>query len=210
VMGADSFAREYLCVWQETGSRLIPARQWAACQRLKALPAPGVPPVLGVDVAPDRSATAILACWPDSDDGRPVWEVVDYAPGTDWAADRLRSLRGKHHPPLIVTDNQGPVLTVVDACTKLRVPTRQLTVPEYATACQDALDVIERQAVGHRNQTPLSTAVAGAVKRPIGDGGWGWGRRSATVDVSPFIAASLALWAHEHRPNLVRPMAASG
>ena len=211
VMGPESFAREYLCVWQETGSRMIPARMWTACQRVKSAPAAGVPPVLGVDVAPDRSATAIVACWPDAIDGQPVWEVVDYAPGTDWAPTRLQELTRKHRlagPP--VTDNQGPVLTVVDACTKLKVPTRQLTVPEYATACQSTLDAIEHARVAHRNEKPLSTAVAGAVKRPIGDGGWGWGRRTATVDVCPLIAASLALYAHEHRPNLVRPSVAAG
>lgn len=210
VMGPESFAREYLCVWQESGVRLIPARMWQACRRVKAVPRPGVPPVFGVDVAPDRSSAVIVAAWPDAGDGHPVLEVVDYAPRTEWVAARLAVLRKRHSPPLIVTDNQGPVLTVVDEATRLRVPTQQLTVPEYASACQSALDRIERAELGHRNEQSMNTAVAGAVKRGIGDGGWGWGRRSATVDVAPLIAGTLALWAHEHRPNLVRPMTAAG
>jgi hypothetical protein len=210
VMGPESFAREYLCVWQESGARLIPARLWQGLRRVKAVPRADVPPVFGVDVAPDRSAAVIVAVWPDAADDVPVMEVIDYAPRTDWVAPRLRDLYARHHPPLIVTDNQGPVLTVADEATRLRVPIRPVTVPEYAAACQSALDAVERSGVGHRNEQPLNVAVAGAVKRGIGDGGWGWGRRTATVDVSPLIAGTLALWAHAHRPARVRPTVASG
>lgn len=210
VMGPESFAREYLCVWQETGNRLVSTRDWLLCRRIRSAPIQSVPPVLAVDVAPDRSATAILAVWPDGADGTPVAEVVDYRPGTDWPAARLRDLYRKHRPALVVADNQGPVLTVVDEARRLKVPVTQPKVPEFASACQDMLDRIGRREIAHRGGKALDAAIAGAMKRPIGDGGWGWARRSATVDVSPLIAATLALWGHANRPSDVRPRTYAG
>ena len=203
VMGVEAFAREYLNVWASSGSRLVPAKTWNACRRVKATPPPGVPPVLGVDVAADRSATAIVAVWPDLD-GVPVWEVIDYAPGTDWAATRLRQLRADHRPPLIVAPSEGPALTVVDQCGRLGVPVRQTTPREFATACQQAKDAMDTAAMGHRNEQALNAAVQGAGKRTVGDGGWAWSRRTSTVDVAPLNAGSLAMWANARRP--ARPL----
>jgi hypothetical protein len=199
VMGRESFAREYLNVWASSGTRLVPLKVWNACRRVKAAPRPGVSPVLAVDVAADGSATAILACWPDLD-GVPVLEVVAYAPGIDWAAARLDELRRKHRLPQVLAPGEGPVLPVVDAARRLGVTVRQLTPPEYATACQATKDAIDRAALGHRNEQALNEAVKGAAKRPIGDGGWGWGRRTSTADVCPLSAASVAHWGNQRRP----------
>lgn len=210
VMGPESFAREYLCVWQETGNRLVNTRDWLMCRRIRSEPVPSVPPVFAVDVAPDRSATAILAVWPDAADATPVLEVVDYRPGTDWPAARLADLVRRHKPAAVVADNQGPALTVVDQARRVHsLKITQPAVPDYAAACQTLLDRIGRREIAHRGGKALDAAVSGAVKRPIGDGGWGWARRSATVDVSPLIAATLALWGYEHRPS-VRPAVYAG
>ncbi len=40
----------------------------------------------------------------------------------------------------------------------------------------------------------LDEAAAGAAKRAIGDA-WAWTRKSAAADISPLVAATLALWA---------------
>jgi hypothetical protein len=199
VMGAENFAREYLNVWADSGRRLVPLKMWNRCRRVKATPRPGVAPVFGVDVAFDRSASAIVACWPDRD-GLPVIEIVEYAPGVDWASARLDELRRTHRPPLIVADSQGPVVTVVDAARRLGVPIKSVTPTELATACQSTFDAIESATIGHRSEQPLNSAVQGAGKRPIGDGGWAWGRRTSTVEISSLVAGSLAYWANQRRP----------
>jgi hypothetical protein len=202
-MGVEGFAREYLNVWAETGTRLIPGKTWVACRRVKAVPRPGVPPVLAVEVAADRSAAAIMACWPDRD-GVPVLEVVEYRPDTEWAGPRLDELRRLHRPPLIVAPPDGPVVTVVDDARRLGVPVKTLTPTEYATACQSTFDAIEHARIAHRNEQPLNTAVSGAGKRPVGDAGWVWSRRSSTAEISPLGAGSAAFWANQRRP--ARPM----
>lgn len=209
VMGAAGFAREYLNVWQATGDRVIPAADWAAIRHRDAVPAAGKPPVLAVDVAVDRSATAIVACWPDTD-GVLVLEVIEYAPGVSWAATRLAELRAVHSSPLIVADSAGPVLTVVDDVQQLGLSITQTSTREYTAACAAMLDKIGDRAIRHRGETALDAAVAGAGRRTVGDG-WGWGRRNSTADVSPLVAASLAVWAHQHRPPApVRPIAYAG
>jgi len=203
VMGVEGFAREYLNVWSQSGNRMIGGKVWNALRRAKAVPRPGTAPVFGVEVAADRSAAAILACWPDRD-GVPVLEVVDYRPETEWTAPRLRELRDTHRPPMIVAADDGPVVTVVDHARRLGVTIRTTNKTEYATACQSTFDAIEHGRIAHRGEQPLNAAVAGAGKRPIGDAGWGWGRRSSTAEVSPLTAGSLAFWGNQRRP--ARPM----
>lgn len=202
VMGTEGFAREYLNVWAETGTRLVPAKAWNRCRRVKSKPRPGVPPVIGFDVAFDRSATAIVGCWPDLD-GVPVLEVIEYAPGVDWAAERLDELRRKHRPPLLVGPGEGPALSVVDELRRIGSSStvRTLTPTEYATACLSVFDDIESGAIGHRNEQALNSAVGGAGKRPVGDGGWCWSRRTSTADIAPLTAGTLAHWANQRRPS---------
>lgn len=213
IMGPELFAREYLCVWVASGDRIIPAKGWNACRRVGATPSAGVPPVLAVDVAIDRSASAILAVWPDRD-GVPVGEVVEYRPGVDWAAPRLIEIRHglieQRQSPMIVADSQGPVLTVVDELTRAGVEVTQPTTRELSAACASTLDRVLLGTVAHRGEQALDQAAAGAAKRSIGDG-WVWGRRSSTADVCPLVAYSLALWGDQRRPAPpVRPVAAHG
>lgn len=215
VMGTAGFAREYLNVWQTNTDRLIPAAAWSAIRHPKTQPAPGVPPILGVDVAVDRSAAAIVACWPDPD-GTPVLEVVDYRPQVDWVAGRLLALAGRHRGA-VWADSAGPVLTVVDDLVQLaaeqRIPVtiEQTSTRDYTAACAGLLDKINTRAVAHRGEQPLDAAVAGAGRRHIGDGAWAWARRTSTADISPLGAGTVALWGHVHRaPAPARPVVYAG
>lgn len=209
VMGPESFAREYLCVWIASGARIIPSADWTAIRHRDAIPAAGVPPVLAVDVALDRSAAVIVACWP-STAGPPVLEVVAYEPGVTWCAPRLAELVDQHHAPLVAATAAGPALSVVADAHRLGVTVRTLPDREYSAACADLLDRVIDRSVWHRGEPALDTAVAGAGRRPVGDG-WVWSRRSSTADIAPLVAGSLALSANGDRPPpAVRPVAYAG
>jgi len=41
-------------------------------------------------------------------------------------------------------------------------------------------------------QLDLAAALAGAARRPLGDGAFAWARKSTSVDISPLVAANLA------------------
>lgn len=206
VMGPAGFAREYLNVWQANQDRVISAAAWSAIRRRLAEPADDAV-VYGVDVAVDRSSTAIYAVW-RSTEGVPTIEQVDYRPGTGWAGQRLADLVGRH-PGRVFADSAGPVLTVVDDAELLKVAVTQTTTREYTAACAGMLDKIGDAAVWHRGDQALDTAVAGAGKRIVGDG-WAWARRSSTTDVAPLVAASLAVWGAVRRRPAARPVAMAG
>jgi hypothetical protein len=210
VMGPNSFAREYLCVWVAGASRVIPAAEWAAIRHRDAIPRDGSPPVLGVDVAVDRSAAAVVACWP-SVSGVPVLEVLDYAPGVSWAGPRVAELVAAHRVPIVAATGSGPALTVVADCERLGVKViRTLTDREYTAACADVFDRVRAGTMWHRGEPALDAAVAGAGQRIVGDG-WAWSRRTSTADVAPLVAGSVALWADGRRPPApVRPVAYAG
>jgi len=169
--------------------------------------------VLGADVAVDRSAAAIWACWPDVDGYRTL-ELVQYAPGAAWVAGRLRALHAEHGSPVVLDGGTGPASTVVDALRDragdLPAWVRALTPRELSTACAGLLDAITDRTIRQRGNAELDTAVKAAARRTTGVG-WVWSRRTPTVDVSPLLAASLALFGDAHRPAApVRPVVYAG
>jgi hypothetical protein len=164
--------------------------------------------VLALDVAVDRSAAAVLACWPAA--GVPVLEVVRYAPGTGWVAPLVKAISSADRPPVIMADSAGPVVSVVDELTAAGVTVITTSTREFTAACAAMLDAVVDGTVLHRGDPALEVAAAGANRRTVGDA-WGWGRRTSTADVCPLTAGSLALWADRHRPPApVRPVVTAG
>jgi hypothetical protein len=61
-------------------------------------------------------------------------------------------------------------------------------------------DAVAQRTLRHLGQPELSDAIAGGVKRPLGDL-WAWSRKSSAVDISPLVAATLALWGASTVPD---------
>jgi hypothetical protein len=53
----------------------------------------------------------------------------------------------------------------------------------------------------HLGQPVLDLAVAGATRRELGDR-WLWNQETASVDISPLVAVTLAAWGHATRAHL--------
>jgi hypothetical protein len=45
----------------------------------------------------------------------------------------------------------------------------------------------------HRGEHEFTTAVAGAQRREVGDG-HKWSRKDSSVDITPLVAATVAMW----------------
>jgi hypothetical protein len=129
--------------------------------------------------------------------------VIGNRPGTSWvldwfaAEDRVRKYRSVVIDPVsgansLVSDLRNLGLQIVE------VGTRQMVA-----GCGKFYDLATQGTLRHIDQVPLNAAIAGSKKRNLGDA-WAWHRRDNSVDVSPLVAATLALQAHvapELRPQ---------
>ena len=190
-MSDEMFARERLSVSPDllVAGAVVPVEAWAACEDAKAsFDAVTSAPVFAVDVTPDRSFCSIAVAGMRSD-GLAYVEIVDNRPGTAWVERRLEELRRTWRPARIVADPAGP------AGSLLSEHVEAVGAREHAQACGMFYDLVTGGRMRHRPEPLLDVALAGAVKRDVGDGLWMWSRKSSTVDISPLVAATLALGA---------------
>jgi hypothetical protein len=159
-----------------------------------------------VDVSHDRAWSSIAAAGL-REDGRVHLELVDRRPGTDWVVPAIVRLRSLWDPVAVAIASTGsPAGSLIDDLVAAEVrapedkdkPTRGdlivMRTGDIVEACGQIADAINQATAVHRDQAELTAAVNGAMTRPVGDA-WALDRRRSLVDVSPFVAATLARWA---------------
>lgn len=200
------FGREFLG-WDEPGEEVlgqaITPAAWASCAD------PGSSftgrPVLAIAVSRDGRSSAIGAAGV-REDGLPHLEVVDYRPGTDWVVERCVELR-KHRPIAWVLDKKTPAAALLADLKAAGVKPREMNTNECGAACSGLQNAVRDGQVRHLGDEVLSTAVAGASRRDIGDGLWAWSAKTSEVDVVSLIAVTNALWGLSVTPK-PRPLVA--
>jgi hypothetical protein len=80
------------------------------------------------------------------------------------------------------------------------VNVHRVTGAEHAEAVGLFMEEVVEGALRHLGSAELLDAVRGAKLRSMGDANL-WPRRHATVDISPLVAASLAVWATRGMPE---------
>lgn len=209
-LGTRGFAVERLGVgdWpdpMQESDRKITDAQWAACRDPRSA---AVDPVcLAFAVSEDRKHAAIAAAGRRPDGDLHI-ETVDRGPGTSWLAPRLAELKRRHRPTAIVVATGSPAASLATELDELRVRTTPASVQEQAKACAMLYDAIERAvqraaapradglaggALRHLGSDELLQAVRGGAAHRVGDA-WVWSLRASTVDVTPLVACTLALW----------------
>jgi hypothetical protein len=81
----------------------------------------------------------------------------------------------------------------VDDLAKLRVKVTLTNAPDMAAACGQFYDGVYEGWLRHIDQPQLNVALSVARKRNLGDA-WAWNRKSASSDITPLVACTLALW----------------
>jgi phage terminase large subunit-like protein len=151
------------------------------------------PVCLAFDSAPDRSSSSIAAAGRNQD-GELHVEIAERRRGVSWLTKRLRELDEQHEPVSIICDAYGPVASILKDLHEAEVRVTTVSASEHAQACGRLYDLAFERKLRHRNDEALRNAIAGARTRPLGDA-WAWSRKNSSVDISPLVAATLAVFA---------------
>jgi hypothetical protein len=149
------------------------------------------PVCFAIDAPPDRSAATIAAAG-FRPDGLAHVEVADSRPGTGWVVPRAVELL-KHRPLVFVIDRRGPAASLLHDLKEAGVPVDEIGSNEYANACGLLYDLVDQERLRHLGTTELNASVRVAKTRDLGDA-WAWSRKRSSGDISPLVAATLALW----------------
>lgn len=198
LLGPAAFAQEHLCVWApppfDSGSSVIPAAAWAACADIGGIS--GDTFAFALDVSRDREWSSIAV----AGRGRVGVhvEIADRRPGTDWVVARAKELQDKWSGRVGVAAG-SPAASLLPQLEAAGVDVVEVSNADHARACGSFYDAVMQRTVSHTGQAALDAAVAGAARKFYGDA-WLWTRRPTLTDISPLVAATLAMWVFDQVP----------
>ncbi|HJV08911.1 MAG TPA: hypothetical protein VJ653_04495 [Acidimicrobiales bacterium] len=204
-MTPAGFAKERLGVgnWplDEAAWQVIGEEAWNALADPAAPPARQTP-AFAADVTPDRSFGSIAVA-AERPDGHLQVEVVDHQERTAWMVPRLLELQ-QWKPCAVVIDPASQAVSLIPELEAAGVEVTKPTMRETAQACGLFYQAVSDSArLRHLDQPELTVALAGAERRPLSDA-WAWARKSTSVDITPLVAATLAVWGHATRAHLAQ------
>ena len=219
-LGPESFGQEHMGVWApppaDEASRPFPVAWWSrAGEGENAGASHASPPVLVVDVAQDRSSSAIVAVGASTvmaeveDDAGEVRsvpkfhvEVQEHRAGTDWLVPVLKASAFVKRRGVTV-DGSAQAASLVGELEAAGIKVRVAKLPDVRKACGQAYDALRDDRVTHRNDPRMNGAVSNAVKVTSGDA-WTIRRRDSDEDLTTLFGFVLGVWAFE-QPTKRKP-----
>jgi phage terminase large subunit-like protein len=204
----DSFKREALGIYDaEDSARVIDEVSWGRVKDPSSMAVERV--TLAVDVAPDRSVASVALSGRRADG---LWhvELDDQRRGVDWVAPWIKSRAEKNRLHAVVIDEMTGLveerrgrhyLVGTDVVVTLAAAEGR----DMAIASGQFFDAVMESSprVRHTDQPQMNVALSVARKRPLA-GAWAWNRKDAESDITPVVAATLALWGAQ-RDDVERP-----
>jgi hypothetical protein len=195
-MTPQEFMRERLGWWEDPvgeGDTPITVAAWTDAEIVDAGSQIAGEPTLAVDVPPDRSSASLAVAGLRSD-GLIHGELVDARRGTGWAVAAAAKAAELHGIRTIVLDAGAAAGALVSDLEAAGLTVVTVSAKELGHACGGLADKVVQQRLRHLGQPELTAALEGARTRNLGDGAWAWHRRGSTVDISPLVAVTLAVW----------------
>ena len=147
---------------------------------------------LAVDMDPERTMVSLVMAGVRDVDQVLQVEVVDQlSPGR--ALDRIVDLVRRYQLRSVVIDPAGPANALIAPLERENVRVVTLTGRDMSVACGGLYDLVNSDQLRHLPDNALTDAIVGAKRRRLGDG-WALDRRHSSVNISPLVAAALALW----------------
>jgi len=192
-MSDEDFLGEHLSIWPDRATTsLVTPVQWAALEdRLSRAESVSA---FAVEVSLDRSVAAIGMAGVRLD-GFTHIEAIEQHRGTGWVVARCQELDAAHGPVVFAVDGGGPANSLIGDLEAAGLKVVVAQTRDVGIACAGFVDAVEQGTVRHGPQPELASAVAGAKKRPLGDGAFAFGRKASGVDISALQAVTLAHWA---------------
>lgn len=188
----DSFMREALGVWDSnTSTQVIDPESWQRAGDTGSVPSSRF--VLAVDVSPDQARSSVAFAGLRAD-GLVHVELYEQRSGSAWLAGWIAEKCAANDIAAVVVDEASPAAPLVAELRRRKV--RQVVstgARDMASACADFYSLVEGGELRHTDQPQVNAALAVARKRSLGDG-WAWNRKSADADITPIVAATLAVW----------------
>lgn len=197
ILSPEAFAIERLgvVIGADGGQSELP--NWARC--FDGDSQPGRKLALAVDTAPDLSWTSIAVAG-DRPDGLTHVEVVERCTSIADAVVVLRALWAQHRLPVHL-DPKAAASALIPPLLDAGIKVVETQTSDLLKACALLKQQVQDGMVRHRGQIPLDQAVQGAAVRAIGEG-WAWARKVSSVDITPLMAVTFALYAHKNdRPR---------
>jgi hypothetical protein len=195
-MTLPDFRRAYLNTWTLADDRLIPEKVWRACCSPKV--SPGGKMAFGIDVALDRSTSAISVADADGN-----VEVIENQPGVSWVMNRAHQLARRWKAPIVI-DGYSPAGGLIEPLANLGIEVVRYKLPDVVAACNLLYDAILEKAVKVKTDERLDRSVAAVRKKAIGNS-WLWARNVLDADLTPLYALTLAWHYSKHRSTDGKP-----
>jgi phage terminase large subunit-like protein len=190
-MDDETFARERLGMWSgAAGMAVIDAVTWGRAGDMMSQPDDRL--ALAVDVNPDRSAGSIALAGLRAD-GKWHVELVDTRNSVGWIPDKVAGICQRQGIRAVVVDAGSAAASLIEPLEARKVAVTRTNWRQMAQACGAFYDATVEDGLRHIDQPQMNVAVSVARKRSLGDA-WAWHRKNATSDITPLVAATLALY----------------
>jgi hypothetical protein len=146
---------------------------------------------LGIEISEARDHVSIAAAGYLDGDFILV-ELAAYITGTDPVREVLR-LRAERTVTAVGLDPRSPAATALKPLRDAGVDVSELSTHDVAVAHGQFVDAVAAGRLRHTGQPELTAAIRHGAQRRLG-GATAWERRGATVDLSPALAAEIAVW----------------
>lgn len=203
----DVFLTECLCQWVTTTVQPpFPVDAWDAGKDARSRIADTSPLWFGVDIASDRAHASIAVCGKRTDGAWHI-ELAEYRSGTGWLVKWFQNAAPNYPGGMrVALQSKGaPIASMMDVIGAVDgVEIVECSGKDVAGWCGRMWDAVasclpesETDAVPvyHISQPALDLAANIAATRPMGDGAWAWDRNKSMEDISPLVAATMALGA---------------
>ncbi len=204
----DSFRREALGIWDVAGTpEVIDAASWERARDAASMAIDRL--TLAIDVAPNRSGASVALAGLRADG---LWhvELDDQKKGVDWVPAWIADRAEKNRLHAVVVDEMSGLVErrngrAYIVGTDVRATLAAAEGRDMAIACGKFFDavMVPEPKIRHTDQPQLNVALSVARKRPL-QGAWAWNRKDASSDITPIVAATLALWGAQN-DEVVRP-----